>query len=293
MNKKFIVTLFIMGGFLLASASPFVGKINPNTDECNGGDCLSINAQCVQNDPAGKVCCPGLDCILHHSGQFKCLVPGPVDLCPSDPNKTDPGICGCGVPDVDTDGDGTMDCLDGCPLDAQKIAAGVCGCGVADVDTDGDGTEDCIDLCPLDPLKIDPGVCGCGVPEGTCGPGPLDLCPNDPNKTDPGICGCGVPDVDTDGDGTEDCIDLCPLDPLKIDPGVCGCGVPEGTCSPVPPPVTAPPAAGGPIIPLTAAEDDLIIPVTGFDLTSQLVFNAGLISIGIGFVIQVIDKKKK
>jgi hypothetical protein len=27
----------------------------------------------------------------------------PQDDCPSDPNKTEPGICGCGVPDTDTD----------------------------------------------------------------------------------------------------------------------------------------------------------------------------------------------
>ncbi|MDA3883554.1 MAG: glycoside hydrolase family 11 protein [Bacteroidales bacterium] len=59
---------------------------------------------------------------------------------------------------------------------------------------------------------------------------PVDNCPNDPNKTDPGVCGCGVPDIDTDGDGTEDCLDNCPNDANKIEPGMCGCGIPEGTC---------------------------------------------------------------
>ncbi|MCK5320531.1 peptidoglycan DD-metalloendopeptidase family protein, partial [Candidatus Parcubacteria bacterium] len=34
------------------------------------------------------------------------------DNCPDDPNKTEPGICGCNVPDVDTDGDGIADCGD-------------------------------------------------------------------------------------------------------------------------------------------------------------------------------------
>jgi len=63
-----------------------------------------------------------------------------LDGCPNDPNKTTPGICGCGVADTDSDGDGTPNCNDGCPSDPLKTAAGVCGCGVADTDSDGDGT---------------------------------------------------------------------------------------------------------------------------------------------------------
>lgn len=35
-----------------------------------------------------------------------------IDKCPNDPNKTEPGICGCGVPDSDKDGDGVKDCND-------------------------------------------------------------------------------------------------------------------------------------------------------------------------------------
>ena len=154
-----------------------------------------------------------------------------VDDCPNDPGKTDPGICGCGVPDVDTDSDGTFDCNDNCPNDPNKTEYGVCGCGVPDTDSDGDHLEDCDDLCPNDPNKIQPGVCGCGVPDtDTDSDGTLncnDGCPNDLWKTDPGICGCGVADVDTDTDGTFDCNDNCPNDPNKIDPGVCGCGIPD------------------------------------------------------------------
>ncbi|MCK4660438.1 MAG: hypothetical protein KAV82_13020, partial [Phycisphaerae bacterium] len=125
-----------------------------------------------------------------------------------------------GVPDeceLDTDGDGLIDACDGCPADPNKIDPGICGCGTPDTDTDSDGTPDCNDNCPEDPNKTDPGICGCGTPDtdtdsdGT--PDCNDNCPEDPNKTDPGICGCGTPDTDTDGDGIPDCNDNCPDHP--------------------------------------------------------------------------------
>ncbi len=59
-----------------------------------------------------------------------------------------------GVPDEcqsDSDGDGVIDPCDGCPNDPLKIAPGVCGCGVADVDLDADGVIDCHDNCPSIP----------------------------------------------------------------------------------------------------------------------------------------------
>ena len=154
-----------------------------------------------------------------------------LDNCPNDPNKTDPGICGCGTPDIDSDDDGTMDCNDGCPSDPDKTEPGVCGCGVADTDSDGDGTPDCKDNCPDDPGKTDPGICGCRTPDiDSDGDGTMDCndgCPSDPDKTEPGVCGCGVADTDSDGDGTPDCKDNCPEDPDKTEPGICGCGTPD------------------------------------------------------------------
>jgi hypothetical protein len=80
---------------------------------------------------------------------------------------------------VDTDEDGTDDCLDGCPQDPDKDHAGACGCGVSDEDSDGDGASDCSDDCPTDPFK-----------------------------TALGSCGCGVADSDTDADGIADCLSL-------------------------------------------------------------------------------------
>jgi len=128
------------------------------------------------------------------------------DECPSDPDKTNPGICGCGVPDTDTDHDDTPDCNDRCPDDPSKLDPGACGCGKVDTDSDGDGAADCVDGCP-----------------------------DDVTKTTTGACGCGVADTDSDGDGTADCKDGCPSDPKKTSPGKCGCGKTDGkggNCSP-------------------------------------------------------------
>ena len=120
------------------------------------------NATCDASSGAPRcVCDPGFE-----GDGFSCA---PVDECPEDPDKTAPGMCGCGVPDTDTDGDASADCIDGCAMDAEKTAPGACGCGVPDTDGDGDGTADCVDGCPMDPAKTAPGMCGCGVPEASGG----------------------------------------------------------------------------------------------------------------------------
>ncbi|MCR8667722.1 T9SS type A sorting domain-containing protein [Aestuariibaculum sp. M13] len=195
----------------------------PDTDGDGVADCVDTETcDGLDNDGDGEVDEGFLD--TDQDGVADC-----VDDCPNDPNKTNPGNCGCGVADTDSDGDGTPDCNDLCPSDPNKTDPGNCGCGVADTDSDGDGTPDCNDLCPSDPNKTDPGSCGCEVEDtdsdGDGIPDCNDLCPSDPNKTDPGSCGCGVADIDSDGDGTPDCNDLCPSDPNKTDPGSCGCGV--------------------------------------------------------------------
>ncbi|MCP4285624.1 MAG: hypothetical protein GY792_14395, partial [Gammaproteobacteria bacterium] len=180
------------------------------------------------------------------------------DLCPDDADKTEPGVCGCGVTDMDSDADGTPDCTDNCPNDPNKLEPGICGCGLADTDSDTDGTPDCNDNCPNDPDKLDPGVCGCGVAEtdtdGDGVPDCIDNCPEtaNPDQADtdgdgigdvcdePDSDGDGVPDnddncpplpnpgqEDSDNDGVGDACDNCPNDQNKIEPGVCGCGTPD------------------------------------------------------------------
>lgn len=138
--------------------------------------------------------------IENHRDTRTCLSFG--DGCPDDPDKTEPGICGCGVPDTDSDLDGTADCEDGCPDDENKTEPGECGCGVLDEHSDGDGVADC-----------------------------NDGCPDDSNKLEPGECGCGIADTDSDGDGVADCNDGCPDDAGATDPADCPetfCG--DGTC---------------------------------------------------------------
>lgn len=151
--------------------------------------------------------------------------------CKNDPLKDEPGVCGCGVPDVDSDQDGVMDCVDECPADPNKMKSGICGCGISDGDGDQDGVINCMEDCPDDPLKLEEGICGCGVSdEDTDGDGVSDChdeCPTDPQKDREGQCGCGVSEHDGDKDGTSDCLDHCPADPQKEQPGYCGCGVSE------------------------------------------------------------------
>jgi len=156
------------------------------------------------------------------------------DNCKNDPNKTEPGACGCGLADADSDGDGTLDCNDGCPNNKNKTQPDSCGCGDPEKDSDKDGTLDCNEDCPFDPDKTKAGDCGCGTPESdtdTDNDGTLDCndkCPDDPNKTEPGTCGCGTPDdTNSDGDSLVDCLDFCPNDSNKTEPGACGCGFPD------------------------------------------------------------------
>jgi hypothetical protein len=103
---------------------------------------------------------------VNDDGSFDVIVGAPL----TDAGQLNEGrafvFLGC-VPTADTDGDSALDCADGCERDPEKTAPGVCGCGVADDDSDSDGTLDCNDECPDDAASTSDGCPGGG--EGGAG----------------------------------------------------------------------------------------------------------------------------
>ncbi|GEM_PF-6968489 len=132
----------------LPPASGYQFTIN---DGFGDGICCSYgNGSFSLKDNQGEIIASGGAFGASFSTTFCTQSGGPVDNCPNDPNKTTAGLCGCGVPDTDSDNDNTPDCDDNCPNDPNKVAPGSCGCGVPDTDTNNNGTPDCKEasLCP-------------------------------------------------------------------------------------------------------------------------------------------------
>ena len=125
------------------------------------------------------------------------------DNCLADPNKTQPGLCGCGIADGDFDGDGIQDCIDNCPsapnanqVDSDADGIGnACELGLAACIDDSDCTGgalcvagECVQTCvPL--LNVAQCAPGEACIEGLC---QEDLCGSD-NDCPPGhLCTAGV-----------------------------------------------------------------------------------------------------
>ncbi|MCP4249428.1 MAG: hypothetical protein GY778_20490 [bacterium] len=124
------------------------GTCEAGTDPCPGQTCdetgdacadCSVDAECDDGDPCTENDrCSGGICIAT-----------PVDCSHLD-NACNVGTCNpntgtCIATPVDSDGDGTADCNDGCPTDPNKTDPGACGCGVPDTDANGNGTPDCLE----------------------------------------------------------------------------------------------------------------------------------------------------
>ncbi|MBK8564025.1 MAG: T9SS type A sorting domain-containing protein [Saprospiraceae bacterium] len=187
-----------------------------------------------------------------------------VDGCPNDPNKIEPGICGCGVPETNSDNDNLPNCIDpdddndnisdvnetACgsnPLNANSTCE-VCDGADNDLDgtidegflnTDGDEAADCVDADDdndgvadgNDADQLDKFVCQDADGDGCddCSSGYVNPA-NDGLDTDgDGLCNTGDPD--DDNDGISDACDTAPLISNYVFNGTGPNFPPQWTCS--------------------------------------------------------------
>jgi len=138
------------------------GDTRPTT--CGTGACARTGTEtCTNGVWGGDTCEPGTpasetcntvddDCDGETDEGLTCTPAGDIDTCPDDPDKTEPGECGCGVPEgtcaiADADGDNVEDAVDNCPNHANAGQADADGDGLGDVcdpltDADNDGMPD-------------------------------------------------------------------------------------------------------------------------------------------------------
>ncbi len=148
----------------VCSASGTIGSPEVCIDPCAGVVCEEDQNPCTT-----LVGCVDGECVFEpvadSDGDGACDA---IDGCPEDGNKTEPGVCGCGVADLDLDQDQIADCIDDCvgELDALGICNGDC---TADADQDGicDDVDDCIG--ELDAIGVCNGDCVADVNgDGIC-----------------------------------------------------------------------------------------------------------------------------
>jgi OmpA-OmpF porin, OOP family len=114
-------------------------------------------------------------------------------------------------PELDRDGDGVKNALDGAPLAAEDRDGYEDADGVAEPDNDGDGVLDGADGCPV----VKGSVENKGCPDVDTDKDGLvdarDRCPGSAEDADGFQDLDGCPDPDNDGDGVLDETDRCPL----------------------------------------------------------------------------------
>ncbi|MGD2108064.1 MAG: hypothetical protein PVI86_01605 [Phycisphaerae bacterium] len=100
-----------------------------------GGGCVSADANECADVLNGTPLGPDSACEGDYDGDGTDGHCG--DECPTDPGKTAPEICGCGVSDTDGDGDTVPDCLDVCENQDDRI------------DLNHNGVPDCLEEAPI------------------------------------------------------------------------------------------------------------------------------------------------
>lgn len=144
--------------------------------------------------------------------------------------------------DVDTDGDGLVDCIDLCPM---VTAYGPFGCGglaLVPYDGDGDGVIDDIDLCPSTPAGDVVDETGCTITLNSDADADgvedsVDACPDTPASVMVDATGCAIPapiPIDSDNDGVPDDQDECPESPSDIEVDANGCPLEPPPPQPIP-----------------------------------------------------------
>jgi len=123
-----------------------VDGICGNVDNCP--EYFNSDQADADEDGVGDICdiCP-YDADNDIDGDGMC---GDADNCPEDPNKTDPGICGCGIVDTDSDEDGIADCADNCPAVKNPDQTDRDGNGIGDACDSRDNvyeTTGKVDIC--------------------------------------------------------------------------------------------------------------------------------------------------
>ena len=141
LDTLFIVPLFLDGFSAAWTEYPVEVNLPMETKSCkkdsDGDGVVDCKDDCPFT-PKGVVV-DSKGCPLDFDGDG---VPDYLDKCPDDPNKTEPGVCGCGIPDTDSDKDGVVNCKDKCPDTPKGASVNVVGCWILkDVNFDTDKTD--------------------------------------------------------------------------------------------------------------------------------------------------------
>lgn len=142
------------------------GPIDDPITLTDGGAYTLLGVEFFESMSAGDTGISGASVYTDMNAALESCVP---DACPDDPNKTEPGICGCGVVEDtgDDDEDGVINCFDLCPDTPveEQVDADGCACSQLDPgDDDGDGVDNCFDECPGTPEFAEVDEVGCPIP---------------------------------------------------------------------------------------------------------------------------------